>query len=63
MEGELTAWMTLATGARVRVRMCVFEDPRIPTPGEAEIARMPAVPEWPEITANIARMNFDRIES
>lgn len=50
-------------GSQVRVKLCVFEEPRIPTPGEVEIARPPMVTEWAEIVGNMAKLNFDRIES
>lgn len=63
MANELTAWMELKDGTKVRVKLCAFEEPAMPTPNEAEIARVPHLTEWPEISANIARLNFTRIEN
>lgn len=62
MNGELTAWITLASGTQVRVRLCAFEDSHIPTPHEPPVARHPHVAEWPEIVAAMAAMKFSRME-
>lgn len=61
MDGELIAWITLASGTQVRVRLCAFEDPKIPTPHEPTIARHPHLAEWPEIVAAMAAMKFSKI--
>lgn len=63
MNGELTAWMRLPGDRRVRVKLCVFEEPKIPAPQEPEIARIPHITEWPGIVAKMATLDFERIES
>lgn len=63
MDGELTAWIALKSGAQVRVKLCTFEDSRIPTPQEPQIARHPHLTEWPEIVAAMTSLNFTRIET
>lgn len=50
-------------GHQVRVKLCVFEDPKLPTPNEPEIARPPMITEWAEIVAHMAALKFDRIEA
>ena len=63
MANEFTAWMELKDGTQVRVKLCAFEEPRLPTPNEVEIARIPTLLEWPDILTKLARFDFTRIES
>jgi hypothetical protein len=63
MANELTAWLELKDGTQVRVKVCAFEEPALPTPNEPEIARVPTLYEWPAIVAKMARLEFSRIES
>lgn len=61
-EAELTGWLELPSGHRVRVRMTVFEEPLFPTPNEPEVTRVPLVTEWARIVGKMARMEFTRME-
>lgn len=63
MPAEFTGWLRLKDDSQVRVKLCVFEDPALPTHGESEIARPPMVTEWAEIVGRMAAMNFERIEA
>jgi hypothetical protein len=63
MTHEFTGWLRLKDDLNVRVKLCVFEDPKHPTPNEPEIARVPTMNEYPQILAKMARMDFDRIET
>lgn len=60
---EFTGWLRLKDERQVRVKICVFEEQKLPTPNEPEIARPPMITEWAEIVGNMAKLNFDRIES
>lgn len=62
MPHEFTGWLRLKDERQVRVKLCVFEDPKHPTPNEPEIARPPMITEWAEIVAHMAALKFERIE-
>ena len=62
MGHEFTGWIELKGDRKARVKLCVFEEPKMPTPNESEIARPPLITEWAEIVANMAILKFERIE-
>ena len=63
MANELTAWLQLPGDVKVRVKVSAFEEPRLPTPNEPEIARVPKIMEWPVIVGKMARLDFTSLEA
>lgn len=58
----LTCYLELTGGRRVEVGMTVTQDPLIPTPGEPDVERAPALHEWADICGMLATMQISRIE-
>ncbi len=62
MPEELTCWIELPD-RKVRVRICVHEEPEFPTPHERGRVRVPMVNEWPEIVGRLEKMEVSRFET
>lgn len=54
----LNCSLDLPGGRRVEIGMTVIAEPLIPTPAEPDVERAPALHEWADICAAMARMDL-----